>query len=560
MSAQRDSGQQPESAPRRTLVSFPDSVLRSVGARTLDPVVAPRLRDQTDLRPTAYVGNSLLVAGLPSGRAAAVVRDLEAQLLDPRTGQPRGRVVVSQRDLDAERVIRDVDVPAVQEMAERVWVTRVSLEPVEETGGQLDAFDALQRLRALRTTSSAHASLNHVVGAGAQMRGTAIGGAAGGVGFWGGHGGGVGFWGGHGGGVGFWGGHGGPSEYAAPGFGGRMPVAWAGIDPCTMAPALERPPVVVLPDTGLGAHEWFGPGGTATVGADWHGLALSAPGIDNPDAALAVDPLTGALQPLAGHGTFIAGLIRQGCPQARILSLPVMQASGAVVEGDLHEVLALLLLRHVEGQETGNQDLVVDVLSLSLGYYHESPADEITDQQFHELVAAFVERGVVVVAAAGNDSTDEPLYPAGFTAPLATNAATATLAPLPIASVGSLNASPASIALFSNAGTWVNAYRQGAAVVSTMPTNFQGPGGASTSVPAQAGPASAVPAPATRPRGTMDPDDFSSGFGVWSGTSFAAPILAAEAAASLVRCEDLTDVACSAMTARAASALDEVLS
>lgn len=556
MSAQRDSGQQPESAPRRTVAPFPDAVLRDVGARTLDPVVAPRLRDQTVLRPTAYVGNGLLVAGLPGGGAAAVIADLEAQLLDRRTQQPRGRVVVSPRDLDAERVIRSVDVPAVQEMAERVWVTRVTLEPLEETGAQLDAFEALQRLRSLRNDSSARASLNHVVGAGSRMRGTAIGGAAtGGVGFWGGHGGGVGFWGGHGGGVGFWGGHGAPSEYAAPGFGGRMPVALAGIDPCTMAPKLDRPPVVVLPDTGLGTHEWFGPGGTATVGADWHGLPLTVPGIGNPDAALAVDPLTGALEPLAGHGTFIAGLIRQGCPQASILSLPVMHATGAVVEGDLHEVLALLLLRHVEGQETGNADLVVDVLSLSLGYYHESPADEITDQQFHALVAAFVERGVVVVAAAGNDSTDEPLYPAGFTAPLATSASTATLDALPIASVGSLNASPASVALFSNAGTWVNAYRPGAAVVSTMPTNFQGPGGASTSVAAPGG-----AAPTTRPRGTMDPDDFSSGFGVWSGTSFAAPILAAEVAARLVHSEDLADVACGAMTTRAGSALAEVLS
>jgi subtilisin family serine protease len=164
---------------------------------------------------------------------------------------------------------------------------------------------------------------------------------------------------------------------------------------------------------------------------------LSAPGLGNPDASLAIEPLTGALEPLAGHGTFIAGLVRQGCPQATILSLPVMRASGAVVEGDLHEVLSLLLLRHVEGQETGNADLVVDVLSLSLGYYHESPADEITDEQFRTLMAAFVERGVVVVAAAGNDSTDQPLYPAGFTAPLLGQQG------LPMAAVGSLNAAVA---------------------------------------------------------------------------------------------------------------------
>ena len=35
-------------------------------------------------------------------------------------------------------------------------------------------------------------------------------------------------------------------------------------------------------------------------------------------------------------------------------------------------------------------------------------------------------------------------------------------------------------------------------------------------------------------RSALDPDDFSSGFGVWSGTSFAAPVLAGELAAALV--------------------------
>ena len=34
-------------------------------------------------------------------------------------------------------------------------------------------------------------------------------------------------------------------------------------------------------------------------------------------------------------------------------------------------------------------------------------------------------------------------------------------------------------------------------------------------------------------RSTIDPDDFSGGFGTWSGTSFAAPILAGEIAQQL---------------------------
>jgi hypothetical protein len=36
-----------------------------------------------------------------------------------------------------------------------------------------------------------------------------------------------------------------------------------------------------------------------------------------------------------------------------------------------------------------------------------------------------------------------------------------------------------------------------------------------------------------RPRESIDPDDFRGGFGVWSGTSFSAPIVAARIAASL---------------------------
>ena len=216
-------------------MSFPDAVLRDVGARTLDPVVAPRLRDQTDLRPTAYVGNSLLVAGLPAA----------ARLGSSRTSRPSSSTLAPSSRAAGWWSPSATSRPSGSSgpstcPPSRRWPSASgspgSLEPLEETGAQLDAFDALQRLRSLRNDSSARASLNHVVGAGSQVRGTAIGGqAAGGVGFWGGHGGGVGFWGGHGGGVGFWGGHGGPSEYAAPGFGGRMPVAWPGIDPWTIA-------------------------------------------------------------------------------------------------------------------------------------------------------------------------------------------------------------------------------------------------------------------------------------------------------------------------------------
>src|SRR5690606_2026553 len=77
---------------------------------------------------------------------------------------------------------------------------------------------------------------------------------------------------------------------------------------------------------------------------------------------------------------------------------------------------------------------------------------------------------------------------------------------------------------FSNTGSWVRAYRPGTAIVSTMPTTFDA-----------ALQASAHTLPANAPvRGTADIDNFSSGFGIWSGTSFSAPIFVGELAQRLV--------------------------
>ena len=95
-----------------------------------------------------------------------------------------------------------------------------------------------------------------------------------------------------------------------------------------------------------------------------------------------------------------------------------------------------------------------------------------------------------------------------------------TTARVPLVSVGAQNPN-ATDALFTNAGTWVSAYAPGAALMSTMPP-FEG---------------GLEPIAWTRligrVRESIDPDDFRSvtdaggrtwGFGLWSGTSFAAPV------------------------------------
>lgn len=132
--------------------------------------------------------------------------------------------------------------------------------------------------------------------------------------------------------------------------------------------------------------------------------------------------------------------------------------------------------------------------------------------------------GTLVVCSAGNDATSRPSFPAAF-APWGDG--NGPIQPqvdcLPIVSVGALNPNGVTDALFSNAGPWVTTYVPGASVVSTMP-RFQGglePLASTTAF--------------DRGRSSIDPDDFRSGFGVWSGTSFAAPLLAGRVAKHLSR-------------------------
>jgi subtilisin family serine protease len=83
-----------------------------------------------------------------------------------------------------------------------------------------------------------------------------------------------------------------------------------------------------------------------------------------------------------------------------------------------------------------------------------------------------------------------------------------------LVSVAALNPD-GTVALFSNDGDWVIAQAAGANVVSTAPTRIQG--GLSPAASVEVG---------GRVRSAIDPDEFSGGFATWSGTSFAAPILA----------------------------------
>ena len=240
------------------------------------------------------------------------------------------------------------------------------------------------------------------------------------------------------------------------------------------------------------------------------------PSRDPENTGVIIDDVNGLVDQLCGHGTFISGIIRQRCPQAVILEIPVMASDGAALEEDVVTALGLLLDRHRAAKKDPGSipHGVLDVVNLSLGYYHETP-DEADDSALHDLLRDFADEGVVVVACAGNDATRARFFPAAFAEP----------GHEALVGVGATNPDDRSITLFTNVGDWVTAHAPGAGVVSTVPTTLSG----------SLNPPLSVEGYGPGVRAGVDFDDFRSGFALWSGTSFASPWIAGEIAAEVVR-------------------------
>lgn len=306
-------------------------------------------------------------------------------------------------------------------------------------------------------------------------------------------------------------------SYAYPGFGGRQPVTFVG--PAPAAPGTGYRPVVAIFDTGCGEHPWFDPDVLDRATADAVGVADTS---SDPDAYPSLGyPLDGLLDEAAGHGTFIAGIVRQACPDARIVPVRIADGHGVILESELLGALGRL----VEMLTREKNAFTVDVLNLSFSYYHESPEHGPVQEELYALLRRIRGAGCVVVCSAGNDATDRPAFPAALydwpdSDVSIVEKASDGLAPH--VAVGALNPSDNSVALFSNLGAWVGVYAPGVAILSTLPVVFDGG--------VQAGSSSAAH---RRRRETLDIDDFRGGFAVWSGTSFAAPLVAGRIARRL---------------------------
>ena len=320
---------------------------------------------------------------------------------------------------------------------------------------------------------------------------------------------------------------------------GRRGVALFGLEAPPRAPEGARRPVVALVDSLVRPHPWLGDGGgsdpfwrDARTGPDgWRPFGDLPPELAIGFALMGQDDPRSTH---AGHGTFLAGLVRQIAPNSRVLSLPVMHRTGVVDDLLVQSALDWLLDR-CRRAHPGHPDLFVDVVNLSFGEYLRGARNVPQESPLLDTIRELGSLGVRVVASAGNRATDNPVIPAAW-APEDSDAERSALV-----SVGALDPD-GDRAVYSNHGDWVQAQAPGTALVSTLPEFDH------------------VPWPDTEFAGAgkgEDPNLQASGFGLWSGTSFAAGWLSATIAKHLLDGggDQLADVSPDAAKARARTAL-----
>jgi subtilisin family serine protease len=184
------------------------------------------------------------------------------------------------------------------------------------------------------------------------------------------------------------------------------------------------------------------------------------------------------LDPVSGHGTFIAGLLRRLAHGVSVELGRVLETTGEGNDADLAFRIGLLA------------DDPPDLLCLSLGCYTD---DDVAPLGMSTAIAALQAKGTVVGASAGNDASCRVSWPAALPG---------------VVSVGALG--PHGPAPFTNFGSWVRASAPGIEVVSSFFEGVDDDGD-----------------------GVLTSESFS-GWASWSGTSFSAPIVSSAIAREML--------------------------
>jgi Subtilase family len=220
----------------------------------------------------------------------------------------------------------------------------------------------------------------------------------------------------------------------------------------------------------------------------------------DPAGTALTNTVTDAIPPYAGHGTFVAGVIRCMAPEADVIVSNVFYVAGSTLESDLGAELDQAL------------GLGVDIFHLSIT---ATTRKELAPLGFYGFLRRLRQhQGVVCVAAAGNNGNRKPCWPAAFPE---------------MVSVGALGADWRGRATFSNYGHWVRVYAPGRDLINAYAT------------------------------GTYTCQDFPYqtdvrkfyGMAKWSGTSFSTPIVTGLVAARMSRTGETGKEAAAALLAEA---------
>jgi hypothetical protein len=277
-------------------------------------------------------------------------------------------------------------------------------------------------------------------------------------------------------------------------------------------------PVIALLDSGVQPHPWFSglihfpvPVDLDVLNPDGAAGPPPAPEAAGPPFLLDADGMDGwhspiplvnpAIRPFPpgthwGHGTFIAGLLRQAAPDAKVLSMRVMDSTGQVDDRAVVHALTWLY------QTTA---IRADVVLMAFGRQAAKHDPILADVR--DAMAVLAGQGVKVVASAGNDASGKRVYPAAFAEDLGPN----------VISVGAV-IEVGKPAPFSNFGPWVKAGWLGTDIVSISPQTIENSGDNQTDLSVFANPPTVI---------------FKDSFAWWSGTSFAAAITAGRLASGL---------------------------
>jgi hypothetical protein len=253
-----------------------------------------------------------------------------------------------------------------------------------------------------------------------------------------------------------------------------------GMDAADALVSGSTPVIVAVIDTGIdprhetiARHLWHNeaesaPNSLPSVDDDGNGYVDDKIGYDFVEDNADPDE-TFSAGSLAGHGTFVAGLIALGAPNARIMPLRVLDGDGV---GSSFDAAAAINYAVRHGAR---------VINVSFGTENGrvSPILKRAIRSAYQL-------GVIVVAAAGNSGSEEIAFPASDDKH--------------VIAVGSTDGSAP--AEFSNFGTSIDVSAPGTSVLSAMP-------------------------------GTYDLEGTRFRYAKWSGTSFSSGLVAAAAATLL---------------------------